>query len=93
MVEKKKPRRKTVKDYSRLLDSQLYHLKKELDGKDSIHRLNKIHNENLITQNRNNIMNEYTRIRNYLENAGPPTTRDTEHLRQRLHHLNKMNIV
>ena len=93
MVEQKKPRRKPVKDYSKLLESQLYHLKKELDGKDAIHRLNKIHNENHITQHRNNIMSEYTRIRNYLENQCPPTTRDTEHLRQRLHHLNKMNIV
>ena len=93
MVEQKKTRRKPVKDYSKLLESQLYHLKNELDGKDAIHRLNKIHNENLITQNRNNTMNEYTRIRNYLENQGPPTTRDTEHLRQRLRHLNKMNIV
>ena len=93
MVEQKKPRRKHVKDYSNMLEPQLYHLRKELDGKDAIHRLNKIHNEKLIPQNRNNMMNEYTSIRNYLENAGPPTTRDTEHLRQRLHHLNKMHIV
>ena len=89
MVEQKKPRRKPVKDYSKMLESQLYQLKKELHGKDAIHKLNKIHNESLITQNRNSIMNGYTRIRNYLENQGPPTTRDTEHLRQRLHHLNK----
>jgi len=93
MVEQKKPRRKPVKDYSKLLESQLYHLKKELEGRDAVHRLHKVHNENLMAQNRNNLMNEYTRIRNYLENQGPPTTRDTEHLRQRLHHLNKMHIV
>ena len=93
MVEQKKPRRKPVKDYSKLLESQLCHLKQEPDGKGARHRLNKIHNENLITQNRNNLMHEYTRFRNYLENAGPPTTRNTEHLKQRLHHLNEIHIV
>ena len=87
------PRRKIVKDYSSLMTNHLQQLKKEVENKEAIQKLNKIHNENLMRQHRNNVMNEYTRIRNFLENGGPPGARDTHHLNQRLEHLKKLNFL
>jgi len=87
------PKRKVVKDYSRLMTNHLERIKKEMDHREAIQKLNKIHNENLMRQNRNNIMNEYTRIRNFLDSGGPPGTRDTNHLNQRLEHIRKLNFL
>ena len=55
--------RKSVKDYSHMSIAQLRRLKHELDAKESVQRLNKIHNENIQKQINNNILNEYSRIR------------------------------
>ena len=78
------PKKKVVKDYSRLTANHLQQLKKELDEKEAIQKLNKIHSENLRRQYRNNAVNEYTRIRDYLDAAGPPGTRDVHHLEMKL---------
>ena len=87
------PKKKVVKDYSGLLTSHLQQLKKEIENREAGQKLNKIHNENLMRQYRNNVMNEYTRIRNFLENEVPPRARDTHHLNHRLEHLKKLNFL
>ena len=74
------PKKKVVKDYSSLLTNHLQQNKKEIENKETIQKLNKIHNENLMRQYRNSVMNEYTRMRNVLKSGGPPGTRDTHHL-------------
>ena len=65
------PKKKVVKDYSSLMTNHLQQLKKEIENKEAIQKLNKIHNENLMRQYRNNVMNEYTIISYVLENGGP----------------------
>ena len=87
------PQKKVVKDYSGLLTNHLHKIKKELENRESTQKLNKIHNENLMRQYGNNVINEYTRIRNFLENAGPPGTRDRHHLEQRLKHYKELNFL
>ena len=87
------PNKKVVTDYSGLLTNHLQRLKKEIENKETIQKLNKLHNENLMRQHRNNVMNEYTRIRNFLESGGPPGTRDNHHLKQRLAHIEKLNFL
>lgn len=87
------PKKKVVKDYSSLMTNHLQQLKKEIENREAGQKLNKIHNENLMRQYRNNVMNEYTRIRNFLENGGPPGTRSTEDLKQRLKHIEKLNFL
>ena len=45
-----KQKKKPVKDYSYMGFAQLRRLKNELDNKEAIHRLNKVHNENIQRQ-------------------------------------------
>lgn len=87
-----KQRKKPIKDYSRMAIAQLKRLKNELDTKESIQRLNKIHDENIQRQINNNLTNEYTRIRNYLLNTMPVGTRDNHHLKKREKEIEKMKI-
>ena len=73
--------------------AQLKRLKNELDAKESIQRLNKILNENIQRQINNNLSNEYTRIRNYLDSSMPVGTRDNHHLMKRMKDIENMKIV
>lgn len=86
-------KRKSVKDYSHMSIAQLRRLKQELDAKESVQRLNKIHNENIQKQINNNILNEYSRIRNFLDSSLPVGYRDTNHLKKRMDQIEKMKIV
>ena len=72
--------------------AQLKRLKHELDNKEAIHRLNKVHNENIQRQVNNNHSNQYTRIRNYLDSSMPVGTRDNHHLNKRLEEIRNMKI-
>ena len=85
-------KKKSVKDYSFMGIAQLRRLKNELDNKEAIQRLNKVHNENLQRQVNNNHSNEYTRIRNYLDSSMPVGTRDNHHLNKRLEEIRNMKI-
>lgn len=87
-----KQRKKPIKDYSRMAIAQLKRLKNELDTKESIQRLNKIHDENIQRQINNNLTNEYTRIRNYLLSSMPVGTRDNHHLDKRSEEIKNMKI-
>ena len=73
--------------------AQLRRLKNELDATEAIHRLNKVHNDNIQRQINNNISNEYTRIRNYLDSSMPVGARDNHHLNKRLEEIRNMKIV
>ena len=86
-------KKKSVKDYSFMGIAQLRRLKNELDNKEAIHRLNKVHNENIQRQVNNNHSNEYTRIRNYLDSSMPVGTRDNHHLNKRLEEIRNMKIL
>ena len=85
-------KKKSVKDYSFMGIAQLRRLKNELDNKEAIHRLNKVHNENIQRQVNNNHSNEYTRIRNYLDSSMPVGTRDNHHLNKRLEEIRNMKM-
>ena len=87
-----KQKKKPVKDYSYMGFAQLRRLKNELDNKEAIHRLNKVHNENIQRQINNNISNEYTRIRIVLDSSLPVGYRDNNHLRKRLEEIRNMKI-
>ena len=82
-----KQRKKPVKDYSHMGFAQLRKLKNELDAKEAIHRLNKVHNENIERQINNNNSNEYTRIRAFLDSSLPVGFRDNNHLKKRLEEI------
>ena len=73
--------------------AQLERLKHELDAKDAICRLNKNHNENIQRQINNNLINEYTRFRNYSDSSMPVGMRDTHHLNTRLEEIKSMKII
>lgn len=92
----KKYNKKPIKDYSHLGFLQLKKLKNQIEAKQAIQQLNKIYNENIQRQINNNLLNEYTRIRNYLESTMPPGTRNTANLEKRLKEIKeieKMKIV
>lgn len=57
--------RKTVQEFSHLSIAPLKRLANELDAKEAISRSNKDQNEHIQRQINNNILNAYTRIRNY----------------------------
>lgn len=86
-------RKKPVKDFSHLSMAQLKRLKHEMDAKEAISRLNKNHHENIQRQINNNILNEYSRIRNYLDSSIPVGMRDTHHLNKRLEEIKNMKII
>ena len=85
-----KQKKRPAKDYSYMGLAQLKRLQSELDARDAVHRLNKIHHENIQRQINNNHSTEYTRIRNYLDSSMPPGTRNNHHLRKRLDELGSM---
>jgi len=85
-------RKKTVKDYSHMGFAQLKRLKNELDANEAIHRLNKVHHENIQRQINNNNSTEYTRIRNYLDSSMPVGTRDNHHLHKRLEEIRNLKM-
>jgi len=64
-----------------------------LTSKKAISRLNKSHNENIQRQINNNLINECTRIRNYLDSSTPVVMRDTHHLNKRLEEIKNMKII
>ena len=73
--------------------AQLKRLKNELDAKSAVQSLNKIRDENIQRQMNNNISNEYTRIRAYLDSSMPVGTRDNHHLKKRIEEIKNMKIV